>query len=220
MRALLFDLDGTLADTDRLHERAWLESLRPYGIEGDHAFYQEHISGGLNPEIAARLLPHLPEAERAALVEAKEHRFRELAQGLEGLPGLPELWRWAGERELARGLVTNAPRRNVDFLLRALSLEFDLVVLAEELPTGKPDPLPYRTALERLGLAPAEALAFEDSPSGVRSAVGAGIPTVGLTTGHDPRGLEEAGAFLLIRDFSDGRLWECLEKLCGDVPSG
>jgi HAD superfamily hydrolase (TIGR01509 family) len=210
MRALLFDLDGTLADTDRLHEQAWLEALLPYGIRGDHAFYQQHISGHLNPEIVSRLLPHLPPLERAALIEAKERRFRELAQGLKALPGLEELWCWARKRGLALALVTNAPRPNAEHVLQALGLKFDVVVLAEELAAGKPDPLPYRTALERLGLEAAEALAFEDSPSGVRSAVGAGIRTIGLSTGHDPQGLLEAGAYLLIDDFRDGRLWEYL----------
>lgn len=211
MRALLFDLDGTLADTDRLHERAWLEVLLPYGIRGDHAFYQRHISGHLNPEIVARLLPHLSADEGRALIEAKERRFRELARGLEALPGLDELWQWARGRGLAQALVTNAPRPNVELVLRTLGVEFDLIVLAEELAAGKPDPLPYRTALERLGLEAAEALAFEDSPSGVRSAVGAGIRTIGLTTGHDPQGLLEAGASLLIDNFSDERLWRYLE---------
>jgi HAD superfamily hydrolase (TIGR01509 family) len=215
MRALLFDLDGTLADTDRLHEQAWLEALLPYGIRGDHAFYQQHISGHLNPEIVARLLPQLSADEGAALVEAKERRFRELARGLEALPGLDELWWWARGRGLARALVTNAPRPNVELVLQALGVEFDLVVLAEELAAGKPDPLPYRTALERLGLEAGEALAFEDSPSGVRSAMGAGIRTIGLTTGHDPQGLLEAGAWLLIDNFSDERLWRYLGVVDG-----
>ena len=75
--------------------------------------------------------------------------------------------------------------------------------LAEEVGQGKPDPLPYRVALERLGVAPEEALAFEDSPSGVRSAVGAGIPTYALLTGHRAKDLLEAGAKGVFRDFRE-----------------
>lgn len=212
LKALLFDLDGTLADTDRLHEQAWLEGLAQHGIQGDHAYYQTQISGGLNPEIVRRLLPQLSEAEGEAFLVQKEARFRELAAGVGPLPGLGELWNWAQSRGLRRALVSNAPRVNALFMLERLGLKFDALVLSEELPAGKPDPLPYRTALEQLGIGPHAALAFEDSPSGVRAAVGAGIRTVALTTGHRPEALEQAGAFLCIADFTDGRLWDWLQS--------
>ncbi|MCL6569139.1 MAG: HAD family phosphatase, partial [Meiothermus silvanus] len=71
---------------------------------------------------------------------------------------------------------------------------------------------PYRVALERLDLGSPEALAFEDSPAGVKAAVGAGIPTIGLTTGHPSEALKAAGAFLLIADFTDPQLWKYLER--------
>jgi HAD superfamily hydrolase (TIGR01509 family) len=213
LRALLFDLDGTLADTDRLHEQAWLEGLSRYGIQGDHHFYQTQISGGLNPEIVQRLLPQLSEAEGQRFIEQKEARFRELATTVQPLPGLRVLWNWAGERGLGRALVSNAPRGNALYLLERLGLVFDHIVLSEDLPAGKPDPLPYRMALQHLNLAPQEALAFEDSPSGVRSAVGAGLPTVALTTGHPPEALAQAGAFLCIPDYTDPRLWDWLRAL-------
>lgn len=212
LEALLFDLDGTLADTDRLHEQAWLEGLAQYGIQADHAYYQTQISGGLNPEIVKRLLPQLSKAEGEAFLAHKEARFRELAAGVGPLPGLRALWNWATKRGLRRALVSNAPRANALFLLERLELSFDCVVLSEELPAGKPDPLPYRRALEQLGISPDEALAFEDSPSGVRSAVGAGIRTVALTTGHRPEALEQAGAFLSIANFTDPRLWGWLKS--------
>ncbi|GEM84034.1 HAD family hydrolase [Meiothermus hypogaeus] len=212
LKALLFDLDGTLADTDRLHEQAWLEGLARYGIQADHHYYQTQISGGLNPEIVRRILPQLSEAEGETFLTQKEARFRELAAGVRPLPGLRELWNWAQNRGLRRALVSNAPRVNALFMLERLELSFDCVVLSEELPAGKPDPLPYRRALELLGLSPDEALAFEDSPSGVRSAVGAGIRAVALTTGHRPEALEQAGAFLSIANFTDPRLWGWLQN--------
>lgn len=213
LKALLFDLDGTLADTDRLHEQAWLEGLARYGLQGDHTFYQTQISGGLNPEIVQRLLPQLSRAEGAAFLEQKEARFRELASEVQPLPGLGTLWDWAQSQGLRLALVSNAPRANAQHLLRRLGLVFDHIVLSEDLPAGKPDPLPYRTALHQLGIGPGEALAFEDSPSGVRSAVGAGIRTVALTTGHPALALAEAGAFLCIPDFTDPRLWSWLGRV-------
>jgi beta-phosphoglucomutase-like phosphatase (HAD superfamily) len=70
----------------------------------------------------------------------------------------------------------------------------------------KPDPAPYRAALDRLEIAPDEALAFEDSTSGIASAVGAGIPTVGIASTQAPETLAEAGAFVVVKDFADQEL--------------
>ena len=213
MKALLLDLDGTLADTDPLHRMAWAEVLRPYGIRVDPAFYREHISGRLNPEIVRDLLG-LEGEEAKRLIEGKEALFRELAQNLEPTPGLEELLHWVKKRGLAWGVVTNAPRENALHVLKALGLVPSLLVLAEEVGRGKPNPLPYQVALRRLGLLPEEALAFEDSPSGVKSAVGAGIPTLGLLTGHLEEALKASGARAVVRDFREalahlenGQVW-------------
>jgi beta-phosphoglucomutase-like phosphatase (HAD superfamily) len=84
------------------------------------------------------------------------------------------------------------------------------VVLSDEVGNVKPDPAPYREALERLGVAPAEALAFEDSTLGIASAVGAGIPTVGIASTQAPETLEEAGAFMVAEHFADPELGKLL----------
>ena len=204
-RVLLFDLDGTLAETDSLHLPTWVEALLPHGIEVDEAFYRENISGRANAEIVGDLLPNLSAQKGREIIEAKEAGFRERAGGLEPLPGLMEFLESAKGRELKTGLVTNAPRENVAAVLAALGLVdfFDAVVPAEEVRAAKPDPEPYLTALEKLGAEPGEALAFEDSLSGIRSAVDAGVPTVGIASTQEPEKLREAGAFTVARDFTD-----------------
>ncbi|WP_243028660.1 HAD family hydrolase [Thermus albus] len=202
LKALLFDLDGTLADTDPLHLLAWREALAPWGIGVDEAFYRKRISGRLNPDILQDLLGLDGEAA-AQIIEAKEARFRELAQDLKPMPGLLELLEEAQAKGLTWGVVTNAPKANAHHVLKALGLKPPLLVLAEEVGRGKPHPLPYQVALKRLGLLPTEALAFEDSPSGVRSAVGTGITTYGLLTGHGKEALLEAGAMRVLRDFRE-----------------
>ena len=202
LKAVLFDLDGTLADTDPLHLLAWREVLAPYGLKVDPAFYRERISGRLNPEIVRDLLG-LEGKEAERLIAAKEARFRARAQGLRPTPGLPEFLERIREKGLLWGVVTNAPKENARHVLEALGLRPPLLVLAEEVGRGKPDPLPYQLALRRLGVAPEEALAFEDSPSGVRSAVGAGIPTYGLLTGHEAEALIREGASGVIRNFTE-----------------
>ena len=212
-RAVLFDLDGTLAETDSLHLPTWVNVLRPYGIEIDEEFYRERISGRSNSKIVEDLLPDLSAKEGRDLADAKEASFRERADELEPLPGLLDFMREAKDRGLSLALVTNAPEENVEAMLLALELRefFDEVVLSDEVGPVKPDPAPYRAALDRLGVAAEEALAFEDSTSGIASAVGAGIPTVGVASTQAPETLEAAGAFMVAKTFADPEL----EKLLG-----
>ena len=211
-RALLFDLDGTLAETDSLHLLTWVDVLRPHGIEVDEAFYKENISGRSTGEIVRELLPDLSYEEGRDLGEAKEASFRERAGELEPLPGLLDFLEEARERGLKTALVTNAPEENVETILLALGLGefFDEVVLSDEVGPVKPDPAPYRAALGKLGVSLEEAIAFEDSTSGISSAVGAGVPTVGIASTQDPQTLRRAGAFMVARDFTDPELHEFL----------
>jgi HAD superfamily hydrolase (TIGR01509 family) len=206
--ALLFDLDGTISDTDSLHHPAWARLLAPYGYEVDWPFYERNISGRLNPEIVAEFMPDLPEEEGRRLIEEKEVDFRARVETLEATPGLREAIRRAGEAGMEVALVTNAPRLNAFAVLDALGLEeaFSPVVLAEDAGAGKPDPAPYLTALDALDVPPERAIAFEDSASGIKAAVAAGVPTVGIASTHAPETLSGAGAFAVFRDFTDPEL--------------
>jgi HAD superfamily hydrolase (TIGR01509 family) len=213
-QALLFDLDGTLAETDSLHLPTWVDVLHPYGIEVDEEFYRERISGRSNSKIVEDLLPALSTEEGRRLADAKEASFRERAGELEPLPGLLDFLREGQRSGLRLVLVTNAPEANVEAILLALELKefFDEVVLSDEVGPVKPDPAPYRAALDRLNVLPEEALAFEDSTSGIASAVGAGIPTVGIASTQTPETLEGAGAFMVAEDFTDPELRELLNR--------
>lgn len=213
LSALLFDLDGTLVNTDPIHFVAWQKMLSRYGIDIDESFYQKNISGRLNPEILADILPQLSPQEAVEFADEKEAMFREMAPSLQRLPGLTELLAWTDTHNIKRGLVTNAPRANAYFMLEVLGLgaAFELIVLAEDEEKAKPDPTPYRVAAQRLGVSVENAIALEDSPSGIRSAVGAGIKTIGIASTHDPEKLCEIGACMAIPDFTDLRLWTFLD---------
>jgi HAD superfamily hydrolase (TIGR01509 family) len=212
--ALLFDLDGTLAETDSLHLPTWVDVLRPYGIEVDKEFYRESISGRSTSEIVEDLLPDLSTEDGRKLADAKEASFRERAYELEPLPGLMDFMEEAKNRGLSLALVTNAPEENVEAILLVLELAeaFDELVLSDEVGLVKPDPAPYRAALDRLGVRPEEVLAFEDSTSGIASSVAAGIPTVGIASTQDPEKLLQAGAFMVARDFTEPELWRFLGR--------
>jgi HAD superfamily hydrolase (TIGR01509 family) len=209
LQAILFDLDGTLAHTDPIHFRVWQSVLAPYGIVFDQAFYRANFSGRLNPDIVRDLLPQLTAAEGERLSADKEAQFRiAAADQLQPLPGLLPLLDWLNQAQWRRAIVTNAPRVNAEFMLQTLQLTdgFDTVVISDDLPRGKPDPLPYQEALRRLQLAPDQALVFEDSPAGVSAAIATGITTIGVATTHPPEDLYDLGASLVIQDFTDAQL--------------
>jgi HAD superfamily hydrolase (TIGR01509 family) len=212
LKALLFDLDGTLVETDSLHFLIWQDFLRDHGIESDRAFYQANISGRLNPDIVADLLPQLDAEAAADFIWRKEAEFRNRATSLQPMPGLMQVLSWAEQQAIQIAVVSNAPRENALFALKALQLEarFAKIVLGDDLPRGKPDPLPYQEALKQLNVTSEQAIAFEDSPSGMRSAIGANIFTVGIASTHDPKDLELLGASLVISDFTDPTLMELL----------
>lgn len=215
IKAILFDLDGTMADTDPIHFLTWQDVLRPYGLEFDKPFYNANFSGRLNQKIIQDLLPHLSLLEGEALSDRKEAEFRRRAEAsLSPLQGLPNFLMWMEEQAIARAVVTNAPKANAEFMLRVLHVTdlFPTLVLGEELPKGKPDPLPYQTALERLGVMAEDAIAFEDSPSGLRSAVAAGISTIGIASTQTPEELYAVGAALVVPNFADPQLWHWLQQ--------
>ena len=213
-RALLFDLDGTLAETDSLHLPTWVDVLGPYGIEVDERFYKESLSGRSNSKIVQDLLPCLSAEEGRKLADAKEASFRERAHELEPLPGLLDFMKEGKSRGISLALVTNAPEENVEAILLALELKefFDEVVLSDEVGPVKPDPAPYKAALDKLGISPEKALAFEDSTSGIASSVAAGIPTVGIASTQEPETLEEAGAFMAAKDFTGLEIRRLLDR--------
>ncbi len=211
--ALLFDLDGTLIDSDAAHLRAFQRVFAAHGVAVDKQSYYRRIHGSDNSAIGRDFLPHLSEAEQAATLAAKEARYREDLGAVEAIAGIDALLDFAAARDLRCAVVTNAPRANVEAVLGALGLaaRLPLRVLGPELARPKPDPLPYRTALTRLGADPGRSVAFEDSLSGLSAAKGAGLAVVGLTTTLAADKLLAAGAEIAVADFADPRILPLIE---------
>lgn len=222
LRAILFDLDGTLANTDPIHFKTWRDLLTDYDLDIDRDFYDDHFSGRLNIDIIQDILPHLSPEEGKRLSDRKEAEFRRRAETeLIPLAGLPEFLQWTLSEHLKRAIVTNAPPTNAHFMLNMLQLKdfFSTVVIGEELAFGKPHPLPYKTGLEQLQVSPQDALVFEDSPSGIQSAVDAGIVTVGVASTHSPDDLYRAGAEKVITTFTDPALSDFMTTIYPSFPS-
>jgi HAD superfamily hydrolase (TIGR01509 family) len=215
--ALLFDLDGTMVHTDPLHLAAFNLAVEPYGFRADLEYYKLKIMGRENRAIFSEVLPEADVAAWDAVADRKERAYRDMLGELAPNEGLLELLDWADAGGHPRAIVSNAPRENVERMLAGLRLRdrFPVVVLGDDLPHGKPHPLPYQTALARVGGTTERAVAFEDSLSGVRSASSAGIRTYGVMSALSERQLTEAGAAAAIRDFRDAGLWDHLRRLAG-----
>ena len=214
LSAILFDLDGTLANTDPIHYQVWQEILAEYGIECDREFYRENISGNTNERLIARVLPQLsPEAAKQLAID-KEAQYRAKAPTLQPTPGLERILELTERVPLKRAAVTNAPKENAFHMLQALDLTetFPVVVLAADAPPGKPHPAPYLLGLKKLGVNAKNAIAFEDSPTGIKAAVAADIYTIGITSTHEPELLQQCGADMVIEDFNSPQLWQFLDK--------
>ena len=214
LEAILFDLDGTLADTDSIHFAVWQDILVRYDLDIDRSFYRQRISGRTNSKIIKDIIPQLTLEDAWKLATEKEETYRRLANSLLPTPGLERIVELIERTALKKAIVTNAPEDNVVYMMRVLQLNdiFPVVVMAKDVPLGKPDPAPYVMALNRLIVKPERAIAFEDSVAGIKSAVGAGIYTIGITSSHPAEDLLNAGADLTVADFNDRQLWELLDS--------
>jgi HAD superfamily hydrolase (TIGR01509 family) len=208
-KALLFDIDGTLADTDALHLEAFNLVLGPHGHSFDHERFSRELQGFSTAAICQRFLANELPARQVAIMEAKEEAFRNLVSGrIRPAPGLMALLDLADQADIPMVAVTNAPRLNAELLLARLGIihRFKSVIIGDELAHAKPHPMPYLEGLRAVNAVPSLSVAFEDSRSGVKSASSAGIATVGIRTSLSHADMIEAGAIATAKTFDEPEL--------------
>ena len=185
IRAVLWDLDGTLADSAEYHWLSWRDTL---SAEGVAISYEQFLAsfGQKNDRILAAWLPppHVPEVIQR-LGDAKEAEYRRLARtrGLTPLPGAVE---WVQRLHAAgwrQAIASSAPRLNVEAMLDALSLTalFEAVASAEDVTAGKPDPQVFLAAAARLQASPDRCVVVEDAAAGIEAARRAAMACIGVS---------------------------------------
>lgn len=213
--ALLFDIDGTLADTDVIHLKAFQSVFSPFGHDIDKTRYKAEIQGFTNQAIGERFFPGMPEEEQRAITDKKEAVFREMAQtGLQPMPGLLSLMDWADVNHIPMAAVTNAPRENAVHILNAIGVHarFKTIVIAGDLAYGKPHPMPYLVGLARLNASAEFSMAFEDSRTGLQSCIAAEIQSVGIMSSLTHEEMAQTGASYACKNYDDAGLWDLLEQ--------
>ncbi len=219
IRGLVFDFDGLILDTETplidawaaLHERAGLV----YARDDAHRLVG-HVEVEFDPWTAFG-----PTADRQALDEEHRRLTREFVTRQPVLPGVLDCLHEARTRGLKLGVASNSSHRHVDGHLSRLGLRtlFDLICCREDVAAGKPAPDLYLTITRRLGVAPSEAMAFEDSTAGTLAARDAGLWVVAVpnpsTHGHD-----FSAAHIVLASLADTMLSRLLERCAGAGGNG
>jgi beta-phosphoglucomutase-like phosphatase (HAD superfamily) len=202
-RAVVFDMDGVVIDTRTPIEAFWHRHAEAHGITISREVMEGRIHGCPAQQTVEGIFSHISKREQEHLLEACEV----FENGLEyvAMRGGQSLLRQLKEASIPVALVTSSLPPKVRKVQGALGLEeaFTTIVTADLVERGKPDPACYRLAAEKLGLNPAQCIAFEDAYSGVKAAAGAGMYTAGVGPEVRETLLREAGAHLLVPDFGD-----------------
>lgn len=184
-RAVLWDLDGTLVDSEAFHWQSWQYALEADGVTVTFDQFKASF-GQRNDRILRVWLGPDATLERINRVaDAKEGEYRRLAEthGLTPLPGAADWLERLQQEGWRQAIASSAPRLNVEVMLRALrlSLYFDAIVSSEDVKHGKPDPEVFLTAAARLGVPPSHAVVVEDAVAGIEAARRAGMRSVGVS---------------------------------------
>jgi len=184
-RAVLWDMDGTLVDSEEFHWLSWRDTMAAEGIPITHDQFVVTF-GQRNDSILPRWLGADAMADRIQRVgDAKEELYRRLVResGLAPLPGAAEWVRRLQRENWRQAVASSAPRANLDVVLEVIGLRgcFQAVVSAEDVTAGKPDPQVFLTAAARLGASPSQCVVVEDAAAGVEAARRAGMRSIGVS---------------------------------------
>ncbi|MGE5647016.1 MAG: HAD family hydrolase [Acidobacteriota bacterium] len=213
--AFVFDLDGVIVDSNRVHAQTWREYLRRCGLEAPEGF-DLRMFGRRNDDIVADAFGEdLTPAEVFRHGAEKEKLYREIMRPVLGEHLVPGIAAFLERHpETPKAIATNGEPANADFVIDTGGLRpyFRVVINGHQVERPKPDPEIYFKAAELLSVAPANCIVFEDSVAGVEAARASGARVVAVLTTHTVDELPRVDAS--IRDFTDPELetWLSAQK--------
>ena len=213
IKAVIFDFDGIIVDSERLHWTAFNKAMQPLGREISWAEYIKTFIGFDDRDTFRHAFPNFGKNELAGLIEKKAAAFQELlkSDGAAALPGAVDLIKHlSGKIPLA--ICSGAFRADILPVLKGLGIEkaFDAIVTAADTHISKPDPAPYKLAAKKLGVT--SGLAIEDTRAGIASAKGAGLNVLAVTNSYPAEALTQADAVVASLE---GLTLEKLNRLIG-----
>jgi beta-phosphoglucomutase-like phosphatase (HAD superfamily)/choline kinase/aminoglycoside phosphotransferase (APT) family kinase protein len=230
--AFLFDLDGTLVNTDAVYMKVWRELLAPYNIDVTTDFYMTHIHGNHDSNVCEMLFgsqsreTDCATATAAQLSERKDTLFAAYISEVTEIPGAVAFVRAVKRAGHKIAVVTNSNRRTAEAVLAQLGLVVDVLCIGSECAAPKPSPEPYLQAMAAFrgaGSSKLRTYIFEDSKSGLLSAMNAAYaaPTciIGVEGSQRRAELEQQGADIVIEDYEAGSGSNLLERLLSWMPA-
>lgn len=213
IRAVVFDLDGLMFNTEEVFHRTGAELLRRRGKQLTDELRAQMMGRRANEAFQAMIETcGLSDSIDALKAESQEIFDALLDQYLAPMPGLDKLLGHIEARRLPKGVATSSPRAYLEELLGRFELldRFDPTLTAEDVTHGKPHPEVYQTAAGRLGVSPGELLVLEDSEAGTRAAAAAGAVVVAVPHQYS-RMHDFSSATHVVASLHDPRLLELIQ---------
>ena len=212
--AVIFDMDGVIVDTNPYHRLALKEFCEKHGYHLSDDYLKAKIFGRTNADWLGELFQgNLSDKQLREYEEDKEQLFRDIyLPHIKPLDGLVKFLYHLNENLIPCAIATSAPKSNVDFILDQLQIRgfFQTIIHGNMIKRSKPHPEIYQKTVKILGLPARRVVVFEDSLSGVESALQAGCRVVGITTTHSREELRHTQ--MVINDFDHLSISE-LQKL-------
>ncbi|HLD97596.1 MAG TPA: HAD family phosphatase [Candidatus Nanoarchaeia archaeon] len=187
LKAVIFDLDGVIADSMSLHFEAEKKTLLKYGISATTKELAAHTGNKIAVKFSALLEKHgskagLDEVLRVHAADSYSH----IKENVSPVPGILKLVKELHGRKLKLGVASGSPKALVCHMLGKFGILelFDSVLSADDVANSKPDPEIFLKAAKRLKVRPAECVVIEDAPNGLRAAKAAGMKCLAITTTH------------------------------------
>jgi beta-phosphoglucomutase len=213
LQAVLWDLDGVIADTGMYHCRAWQETFSQIGINFTEEHFIKHFGQRNDTIIRDTVNEHISQEDLEAIAEKKEIAYRRLVAGnIEALPGAIELLTSLHENGIKSAIASSAPPENVRIITEGLGIDkfFDAIACGREVTEGKPSPQIFLLAATKLKADPASCVVIEDAVAGITGARRAGMKSVAVANSHP--GDELQGADLIVTSLEEVSIAD-LERL-------
>jgi len=212
-KAVIWDMDGVIADTAACHFEAWQEVFQKRGITYTKENFRRYF-GQRNEEIIRKVCgEEVSQALLDAIASEKNESFyRKINQNLKAFPGVIELIIALSKRGFKMAVASSAPLKNIKFILRRLEIDdcFQAIVSGKDVKQGKPSPQAFLLAARKLGVEPNNCVVIEDALAGVAAAKNAGMRCIAVTNTNPKESLTEAD---LIVDTLEALSASDLEKI-------